>query len=145
VRNDFARVLRWAGLPGHFTPHCLRHTFAVELIVRGAPLPYVQAQLGHASIQMTMDVYGRWLPTGSRALIDRLDAEQPAQRAVGQQGAAAAPDLSGRGGRNATISTDLEIPLLKVLASTGTSATTPLAAFVTRNLPPGHPPETTAR
>ncbi len=66
IRVVFARVVKAAKLPEHLTPHCLRHTFAVELIRRGTPLPYVQAQLGHASISMTVDTYGRWLPSGNR-------------------------------------------------------------------------------
>jgi integrase len=126
VRDEFARVVRWAGLPGHFTPHSLRHTFAVQLIQRNAPLPYVQAQLGHASIQMTVDVYGRWLPTGNRALVDQLDAEQPAQQAAESRAVAA-----GRGDRNATISTEPEIPRPEVIAFIGTSATPPAAACIT--------------
>ena len=82
VRDDLGPVLRWASLPGRFTPRCLRRTFAVELIHRNAPRPYVEAQLWHASIQVTCDVYGRWLPTGNRSLIDRLDAEQRLQQAA---------------------------------------------------------------
>jgi len=124
VRGDFGRVLRWAGLPGHFTPHALRHSFAVALIQRNAPLPYVQAQLGHASIQMTCDVYGRWLPTGNRALIDQLDAEQPAEQRRELAG--------GSGDRNATISTEPEIPSPEVIASIGTSGGTLVAHPVTR-------------
>jgi len=34
---------------------------------------------------MTVDVYGRWLPTGNRSLIDQLDAEPSAQAAERQQ------------------------------------------------------------
>jgi hypothetical protein len=33
----------------------------------------VQQQLGHASIKLTVDTYGRWLPLGNRAAVDRLD------------------------------------------------------------------------
>ena len=38
--------------------HDLRHTCASWLIQAGRPLPAVQAQLGHESIQTTSDVYG---------------------------------------------------------------------------------------
>jgi hypothetical protein len=34
---------------------------------------YVQRQLGHASIKMTVDTYGKWLPMGNKAAVDRLD------------------------------------------------------------------------
>src|SRR5437867_12245671 len=34
---------------------------------------YVQRQLGHASIKLTVDTYGKWLPMGNKAAVDRLD------------------------------------------------------------------------
>lgn len=40
-----------------FRLHDLRHTFASESADQGAPPKYVQSQLGHSSIQMTMDIY----------------------------------------------------------------------------------------
>jgi len=72
LRKVFARVLKATGLP-HFTPHCLRHTFASLLLQHGESPAYVQRQLGHASIKMTVDTYGRWLPMGNTAAVDRLD------------------------------------------------------------------------
>lgn len=73
VRRAFARVLKHANLPPHFTPHCLRHTFASILLADGKSPAYVQAQLGHKSIAMTVDTYGKWLPKGNKAAIDSLD------------------------------------------------------------------------
>ena len=67
------RVLKKAELPGHFTPHCLRHTYASLLLQQGESIVYVQRQLGHASIQLTVDTYGKWLPMGNKAAVDRLD------------------------------------------------------------------------
>ena len=51
------------------------------------PLPYVKAQLGHSSIQITVDTYGRWLPTGDKAFVDALDRpdRQALAAAVGDQ------------------------------------------------------------
>jgi integrase len=43
-------------------PHDLRHTHASWLIAGGAPLPYVQARLGHESIQTTVGTYGHLVP-----------------------------------------------------------------------------------
>jgi hypothetical protein len=34
----------------------------------------VQRQLGHASIQLTVDTYGKWLPMGNKAAVDALDS-----------------------------------------------------------------------
>lgn len=42
--------------------HDLRHTHASWLIAAGAPLPYVQARLGHENISTTVDTYGHLLP-----------------------------------------------------------------------------------
>ena len=73
VRKVFARALKRADLPLHFSPHCLRHTFASLLLQQGESAVYVQRQLGHASIKLTVDTYGRWLPMGNKAAVDRLD------------------------------------------------------------------------
>ena len=32
-----------------------------------------QGRLGHASIQLTVDTYRRWLPMGNKAAVNRLD------------------------------------------------------------------------
>ena len=40
-----------------FTPHCSRHTFATRCIERGMQPKTLQRLLGHASLQMTMDLY----------------------------------------------------------------------------------------
>ncbi len=75
VGKAFRRVLKRASLPLHFSPHCLRHTFASLLLQQGESPVYVQRQLGHASIKLTVDTYGRWLPMGNKAAVDRLDGE----------------------------------------------------------------------
>ena len=41
----------------YFTPHTLRHTFATRCFESGIPPKTVQKYLGHASLQMTMDLY----------------------------------------------------------------------------------------
>jgi integrase-like protein len=63
VRKVFARMLRVAGLPTHFSPHSLRHTYASLLLSAGESPAFVQRQLGHASIQLAVDTTGsgcRW-------------------------------------------------------------------------------------
>lgn len=47
-----------AGLTKNPRVHDLRHSCASWLIAAGRPLPAVQAQMGHESIQVTVDVYG---------------------------------------------------------------------------------------
>jgi integrase len=74
VRRAMRDVLRHAKLPLHFSPHCLRHSYASLMLQQGESLTYVQRQLGHASINLTADTYGKWLPMGNKAAVDRLDA-----------------------------------------------------------------------
>src|SRR5207237_2372182 len=64
-----------AQLSMHFSPHCLRHTFASLLLQQGESPAYVQQQLGHASIQLTVDTYGKWLPLGNKAAVNQVDEE----------------------------------------------------------------------
>jgi len=53
--------------------HDLRHTFANLLIQNSESLAYVRDQLGHASIQLTVDTYGHLVPGSNRQAVDRLD------------------------------------------------------------------------
>ncbi len=73
VRKVMSRILKKAKLPPHFSPHCLRHTYASLMLQQGESVAYVQRQLGHASIQLTVDTYGKWLPLGNKGAVDRLD------------------------------------------------------------------------
>jgi integrase len=59
VRRAMRHVLQQAKLPLHFSPHCLRHTYASLMLQQGESLTYVQRQLGHASINLTADTYGQ--------------------------------------------------------------------------------------
>jgi integrase len=67
------RTLKKAQLDLHFSPHSFRHTFASQLLQLGESPAYVQRQLGHSSIKMTVDTYGKWLPSGNKAAVDKLD------------------------------------------------------------------------
>jgi integrase len=74
VRKVFQRALNGAGLPLHFHPHCLRHTFATLMLQQGESPVYVQQQLGNSSIKLTVDTYGKWLPMGNKQAVDKLDS-----------------------------------------------------------------------
>lgn len=69
----FEPALRRAGLR-RIRIHDLRHTFASLLIHQGENLKYVQTQLGHASIQTTLDRYGHLMPDAYLGASERLDA-----------------------------------------------------------------------
>ncbi len=78
IAQSMKRLLVAAGLPRHFSPKDARHTFASRLLARGVSPAYVQQQLGHGSIQLTVDTYGRWLRIARPAALDR----RPAQSSV---------------------------------------------------------------
>lgn len=54
--------------------HELRHTFASQLLQDGAPMLYVKEQMGHSSIQITVDLYGHLAPSANRKWVNRLTA-----------------------------------------------------------------------
>jgi integrase len=72
AQRDWARALRRAGLR-RIRFHDLRHTYASLLIVQGAHPKYIQVQLGHASIQTTLDRYGHLMPDAHAAEARKLD------------------------------------------------------------------------
>ena len=72
VRKVFARLLTKAGLAQR-NLHFLRHTFASLLIQQGESLAYVKEQMGHSSIDVTVDTYGHLVPGGNRQAVDKLD------------------------------------------------------------------------
>ena len=51
-------------------PHCLRDTFACEMLLKGVPLDQVSMLLGHANIQTTQKHYNPWV----QARQDQLSA-----------------------------------------------------------------------
>jgi integrase len=94
VQRVFKRVVKAAKLLPHFTPHCLRHTYASLLLQQSVSPVYVQRQLGHASIKLTVDTYGKWLPMGNKAAVDRLD-DQSGSKTVATAGGATENPLPG--------------------------------------------------
>ena len=54
--------------------HDLRHTFGSLLLQTGASLAYVRDQMGHSSIDVTVDIYGHLIPGANISFVDRLDS-----------------------------------------------------------------------
>jgi integrase len=79
VRKVFHKLLIAAKLR-RVRFHDLRHTFASLLLAQGESLAYVKDQMGHSSINVTVDVYGHLVPGGNRAAVDKLD-DLPKQEA----------------------------------------------------------------
>jgi hypothetical protein len=74
--------------------HDLHHTYTCLLLEAGEPMLYVKEQLGHSTIQTTVDLCGHVKPGENREAVDRLaaltspsDAEAYAQLARNWPGA----------------------------------------------------------
>ncbi len=79
VHYHFLPALERAGLR-RFRFHDLRHTFGSFLIQNGASLAYVKEQMGHSSIQITVDTYGHLIPGANINWVDGLDRETTPQQ-----------------------------------------------------------------
>lgn len=67
-------LLRYLGLR-YRTVQAIRHTYATRLIMADANIVYVQHQLGHSTIKLTVDTYTHWLELAKRQhtlQVDRL-------------------------------------------------------------------------
>ena len=71
-KRVFYAVLKASGLR-RIRFHDLRHTFASLLLQQGESPVYVKEQMGHSSIQITVDLYGHLIPGGNKQAVDRLD------------------------------------------------------------------------
>jgi integrase len=59
------------------TFHSFRHTFARIALENGAPIDWVRRQLGHSSIQLTVEVYGEWSREAQKREAERLEGAFP--------------------------------------------------------------------
>ena len=68
----------------HIRVHDARHTYASLMLRRGVPIAYVSKQLGHSSIQITVDLYGHFIPGADRHHVEGLaEAIEEAGRQLG--------------------------------------------------------------
>jgi len=102
VQKNFAAALKKAQI-GRFRVYDLRHTFAPLLLVQGAPITYVAAQLGHSKPTTTLQSYAHWIASGQKRFVDGLagpKASKPTHRAtkrghqLGTKSKSSAPDDS---------------------------------------------------
>jgi len=71
-RRTFGPAAIAIGEP-RLTPHGLRHTAASLAIAAGGNVKVVQQMLGHATANMTLDLYGHLFPDQLDDVADRLD------------------------------------------------------------------------
>lgn len=79
---------------GHVRVHDLRHTCASLMIQVGAHPKAIQLHLGHASIEVTMNLYGHLFPDHMEAEAAKVDEAYAGIHATHSQGLR--PVLSGR-------------------------------------------------
>lgn len=72
IHRDFAGALRRSGLR-KIRWHDLRHSYAALLIDQGEHPKYIQTQMGHSSINVTMDTYGHLMNPVNREASNKLD------------------------------------------------------------------------
>jgi len=70
--DHLRRVLVALGLP-HVVWHDLRHTVATMMLASGVPLQLVSKILGHASVQITADLYNYIPPEATREAAEALE------------------------------------------------------------------------
>lgn len=74
VKREFLPTLVAGGLR-RINFHSLRHSYTSMLISQGENVKFIQSQLGHASIQTTLDRYGHLLPVNQLVVGEKLDAQ----------------------------------------------------------------------
>lgn len=74
VKRHFLPALSFAGLR-RVSFHSLRHSYTSLLIAQGENIKFIQSQLGHASIQTTLDRYGHLLPVNQVGVGERVDQQ----------------------------------------------------------------------
>jgi len=70
LRQIVKSMLKEAGL-GDYSPHKLRHTFATQLLDRGAPLEQISKLLGHSRLDTTL-IYAQTEPGKLRSAVELL-------------------------------------------------------------------------
>jgi integrase len=76
IRRVFKHIHAKAGIR-EMRLHDIRHTNASLLLSNGESPVYVKEQLGHSSINITMDIYGHLIPSSHRQAVNSLDDPQP--------------------------------------------------------------------
>src|SRR5262249_35598545 len=71
-RRSFDRILAKASLPDTTRFHDLRHSCATLLLLSGENIKVVSERLGHASIQITLDIYSHVLPGMQDGAVDQM-------------------------------------------------------------------------
>jgi len=66
------RIAQAAKISGRWNPHSFRHAFARRMLANGASIGIVIHLMGHSSVQVTLDFYGRFSNDELQEIYDRL-------------------------------------------------------------------------
>lgn len=72
VKRRFTPLMKAIGCP-EMRFHDLRHTYAAMMIEKNVQIKYIQRNLGHSSIQVTIDNYGHLMPEIATEAMQKLD------------------------------------------------------------------------
>lgn len=70
--DNFTRIQKKLDIP-YRTVHAMRHTFATRALESGMKPIVVSRLLGHASIQITLDIYGHVLQDFAEQELEKLE------------------------------------------------------------------------
>ncbi len=73
LRRRFTPCVKKSGIGKEIRFHDLRHTYVSLLISQNVPMKYIQNQVGHSSINTTMNTYGHLLPDVHEKAVQVLD------------------------------------------------------------------------
>jgi site-specific recombinase XerD len=76
------QYLKAANIAKHYSPHCLRHTFATQLLNAGVPLEVLKELMGHRSIHVTLR-YTQLYDTTKRRQYDQAMTRIEKRQAIG--------------------------------------------------------------
>ena len=72
IRREFHPTLERAGIR-RIRFHDMRHTYGALAASMGVPPKFIQAQLGHASLMVTLDTYGHLMPSSYTEFGENFD------------------------------------------------------------------------
>jgi len=78
------QYLKAANIAKHYSPHCLRHAFATELLNAGVPLEVLKELMGHRSIQVTLR-YTQLYETTKRRQYDQAMTKVEQRQAISRR------------------------------------------------------------
>lgn len=76
--------LKTANIAKHYSPHCLRHTFATQLLNAGVPLEVLKELMGHHSIHITLR-YTQLYDTTKREQYDQAMTKVEQRQAISRR------------------------------------------------------------